>query len=444
MRILHVPYSFHPDPVGGTEIYVESLAAWQRALGCEVAVAAPASRDAQYEHAGIPVWRFGVAPQLSLREIYGEGDPTAAEGFSRIVDAYRPDVIHLHALTTAVSVLLTDYASRRGISVVFNYHTPTVSCPRGTLLRWGTEICDGALDHATCTACVLQANGIPRVLTSLFQILPSMAGRSGGLWTAVRMSELIELRHRTFHRMMDACGHVVALCQWSRELLMRNRIDPARIIMCRQGINWPEQDFEMGRTRGPVRLPLRLAFLGRLDPTKGVHVVLKALRESPSLPVRLDLYGIRQGDSGNKYAAEMRALAGTDSRIRMLPPLKSADVIPALRTYDALVVPSQWLETGPLVVLEAFAACTPVIGGNLGGIAELVTDGLDGRLISPYNSPQAWAAVLQQVCDEPSTLDSLRARIRPPRHARESAIDLMPLYAAQRIAAGITSGITTA
>ena len=132
MRILHVPYSFAPDPPGGTEIYVESLAACQRAMGWEAAVAAPGRESAKYEHAGIPVWRFATCPQLSLRELYGEGDSVAAEGFARIVDAYRPDVIHLHAMTSAVSVRLTDHAACRGIPVVFNYHTPTVSCPRGT------------------------------------------------------------------------------------------------------------------------------------------------------------------------------------------------------------------------------------------------------------------------------------------------------------------------
>ena len=186
----------------------------------------------------------------------------------------------------------------------------------------------------------------------------------------------------------------------------------------------------MGRTRPGVCLPLRLAFLGRFDPTKGVHVLVEALQRDRTMAVRLDLYGIRQGDSGNKYAAEMRALVGDDSRIRLLPPLASADVIPALRNYDALAVPSQWLETGPLVVLEAFAAGTPVIGADLGGIAELVTDRLDGRLVRPYDSPPAWAKVLREVCDHPELLDAMRAGIRPPRHAWQAATDLMPVYAA--------------
>ena len=43
-----------------------------------------------------------------------------------------------------------------------------------------------------------------------------------------------------------------------------------------------------------------------------------------------------------------------------------------MANFDLLAVPSQWMETGPIVVLEAHAVGTPVLGANLGGIAELV------------------------------------------------------------------------
>jgi glycosyltransferase involved in cell wall biosynthesis len=46
-------------------------------------------------------------------------------------------------------------------------------------------------------------------------------------------------------------------------------------------------------------------------------------------------------------------------------------------------VPSRWLETGPLVVLEALAAGIPVAGSNLGGISEWIVDGKNGFLVEP-------------------------------------------------------------
>lgn len=431
MRILHVPYVFYPDPAGGTEIYVESLARWQRTLGVEAAIAAPGKSAVRYEHAGLPVWRFPAATEVSLRELYGEGEPATALEFGRILDEFQPDVLHLHAMTSAISVRLADEAIRRGIRTVFNYHTPTVSCPRGSLQRYGTEICDGRQEAKTCAICTLMARGASKPMATLVHLLApvtapavKLAGLSGGIWTALQIPQLSALRVRKFHEMMGKMDRVVALCNWTRELLLRNDVPESKLLMCRQGITWEPQPNVPVRHRNT---PLRFAFLGRFDPTKGTDLVVRALLGS-DLPLELDLYGVRQGDSGNRYAEEIRELIATDPRVRLLPPLRQADVIPALREYDALLVPSQWLETGPLVVLEAFAAGTPVIGSDLGGIAELVTNERDGLLVSPYASVEAWAAAFQRICADPALLDRWRENIRPPRHAKQVALDFMPVY----------------
>ncbi|MEP6714095.1 MAG: glycosyltransferase [Terriglobia bacterium] len=432
MRILHVPYSYYPDPAGGTEIYVHALANWQRTFGCEVAVAAPEKSDRRYDHDGVDVWRFGVAANPALGELYGEGDKTAAAGFAKILDECRPDILHLHAFTGAVSVLLAEEAERRSIPVFFNYHTPTVSCARGTLLRWGSEICDGDLKNNPCAACTLNGYGVSRTAASMVSWLPLAASRklgdmglSGGIWTAARMPELVDTRIRAFHRLMRISRRVFALCEWTKSLLTRNGVPAEKITLCRQGISWQPLPPRADRDHG---LPLRVAFLGRFDPTKGTHLLVQALRQNRDLPIRLDLYGVRQLEGGDRYAALIQTAMGDDSRIRLLPPIPGNEVVPLLRGYELLAVPSQWLETGPLVVLEAFAAGTPVLGSDLGGIAELVRDGVDGVLVKHRDSAAAWAEALSMLCANPDMLTSLRAGIRTPRHTRDVALEMIPLY----------------
>src|SRR5207248_1860141 len=142
---------------------------------------------------GLPVRRFAVKKQLKdVSELYGEGDAGAAEQFGRILDEERPDIVHLHALTRGASLRLVREAKRRGISVVFTYHTPTVSCQRGTLMRWGTEVCDGRLDLHACTRCALHGHGVNRATSLLVGSLPVAVGRtigathlSGRVWTAL-------------------------------------------------------------------------------------------------------------------------------------------------------------------------------------------------------------------------------------------------------------------
>ena len=54
-----------------------------------------------------------------------------------------------------------------------------------------------------------------------------------------------------------------------------------------------------------------------------------------------------------------------------------------LHDVDVLVVPSMWIENAPFIIREAFAAGVPVIASNLGGMAEMVKDGVDGLLFPP-------------------------------------------------------------
>src|SRR5262245_39753369 len=166
MKVIHVLFGFLPDPVGGTEIYVQALARELHHLGAASIIATPAEKSAGYMHAGFPVRRFAVARKVSdSRDLYGEGDPLAAREFTLILDQEKPDVIHLHAFTRGVSLRLVRVAKARGLPVVFTYHTPTVSCLRGTLLRWGNEVCHGEMSVSRCTPCTLHGRGINKPLS---------------------------------------------------------------------------------------------------------------------------------------------------------------------------------------------------------------------------------------------------------------------------------------
>ena len=107
-------------------------------------------------------------------------------------------------------------------------------------------------------------------------------------------------------------------------------------------------------------------------------------------PSRKALEGLRR-EAGS---GENPEILNPKSRIRWLEPVKPEKVVETIGKYDALVVPSVCLETGPLVVLEAFAAGVPVIGSRLGGIAEMVRDGVDGLLFEA-GSPEDLADKIQ-------------------------------------------------
>lgn len=440
MKVLQVPFAFYPDVVGGTEVYVEALAQRLAECGVESVIAAPAARETVEEHAGLRVRRYGLNEEISdLRDLYGEGDPMAAVSFERVLDEERPAVVHLHAQTRGVSLRMLRAARRRRIPVVYTYHTPTATCQRGTLLRWGSEVCDGVMAECLCTACALDGRGVNRLAAHALAAVPAAAGQlcgragmRGGIWTAVRARELTALRQRCAREFLAEADHIVAVCEWVRAVLLRNDVPAEKITLSRQGLCQEpcRARAETGKPKAEGDIaepPLRIAFFGRLDRTKGVDVLVRAVRGLPTMKLSADVYGIAQGAVGEAYADSLRQLAASDPRINFRSSVPASRVVETLRGYDLLAVPSQWLETGPMVVLEAFAAGVPVLGSHLGGIAELVRDGVDGLLVEAAQEAD-WTAALRGLVVDRRRLDALRANIRPPRTMTAAAGEMAVLY----------------
>jgi glycosyltransferase involved in cell wall biosynthesis len=433
MKVLHLPFGYYPDAVGGTEVYVAELARGLEAHGVESAVAAPSAdwRADEYQHDGVHVHRFSLGECRDVADLYGDGDEAAARAIAAIIDDIGADVLHLHAFTRAASLRAARLAKQRGVAVAFTYHTPTASCVRGTLLRDGREPCDGALVAQRCAACLLESRGMPHAVREAVSRAPDALGAAfasmgwnGSLTTALRARELTGLRHRAFGELLRVCDSVVAVCEWVRALLLRAGAPAERLVLSRQGtparpVQRPDRQASNGQ--------LRMAFVGRLHPTKGVHVIVGALAQDRDLPVTLDVFGVEQDSDAVRYRSELEAMARNDTRIRFNAPLDANHVVETLATYDATVVPSQWLETGPLTVLESFAAGVPVIGSNLGGIAELVTHDRDGWLV-PYADLGAWATALRRIAADRALLARLRAGVTPPRSTDDVARDMATMY----------------
>jgi glycosyltransferase involved in cell wall biosynthesis len=452
--VLHVPFTYFPDPVGGTEIYVAALIAALRARGLEGGVAAPAEEYTTYVHEGFPVFRFARAPMPAFASAYGVPDEDAALSFRAVLKRARPRIVHLHARTAAVSDRLVEVAREQGAKVFFTYHTPTVSCPRGTMMRLGRIPCDGKLNVRRCAACVLQSHGVPLLVRDALASAPQAlgealggAGLDGGVFTALRMSSLVGAGHRRFGSFMQKVDHVIAVCRWVADVLLLNGVPKEKLTLCRQGLP-NRRAIAASPTRDASPTPggaLRLGYFGRLDLTKGVDLLIEAVRRTPAANVYLEIYGVRQPGSED-LAARLENAAAGDPRILMRSVLRPVDVIDTMRACNLVAVPSRWLETGPLVVLESFAAGTPVLGARLGGIAEIVTDGVDGVLVEP-DDPAAWSSAIAELADNPGHASRLRAGVRPPRKMEDVASEMMALYQVvlskvQRGRAGISYSAT--
>jgi glycosyltransferase involved in cell wall biosynthesis len=427
LDVLHVPYTYWPDAVGGTEIYVAALVRELQELGVESGVAAPGRAKDSAPDSG--VFRWSVDDKVH-DAAYGRPDPASATAFRNILARTRPHIVHLHARTSAVSSLLLREARAAGARTVFTYHTPSASCMRGTMMLEGREPCDGILDGARCTRCVLQKQGVPGWAADLLCHLPrgvggaaSSAGLKGGPVLALRMRQLVDDANGDTREFLALADRVIAVCDWVADVLRRNGVRESRLVLNRQGI----ASTAASDTPSPSERegPLRIACFGRIDPAKGIDILIRAV--SAVSGVELDVFGVSQGREDYDFRA-LNRLAAANPRCRLRASVTADEVAMEMKKADLVAVPSIGLETGPLVVLEAFAAGTPVLGSRLGGIAEIVRDGVDGVLVSAGDIGD-WESTIRRLAENRGSISSLRAGIRPPRTMRDVAVDMNRVYA---------------
>jgi glycosyltransferase involved in cell wall biosynthesis len=433
VKVLHVTFSLPPDPPGGTEVHVRGLCAALRSTGIESVVAAPAAAASTGELDGIRTYRFSMSTTpADLAVLYGAGDAAATASFVEILERERPDVVHQHAVTPACSADILATARGRRAATVLTYHTPAASCQRGTLLRWGSEVCSGDLSREPCAACTLHGLGVPRPFARLLAATPRSFGRTlarrrlaSGVWTALRMPALIDVHHARTAALFAAADRVIAPAPWVSDLLRRNAVPDDRLTLVRQGVE--EAGARAPRSRRPGE-PLRLVHLGRLDPSKGTTLLVEAVRAIADAPLTLDIFGVVQDAAASGRRSAIETLAEGDARIRVLPTLPADGVHARLADYHAVVVPSQGMETGPLVVLEAFRAGLPVIGSALGGIRDLVRADVDGWLVDPFGSVDAWSRALTHAAADEGATERWRVNVRPPRSMADVARETRAVY----------------
>ncbi len=128
----------------------------------------------------------------------------------------------------------------------------------------------------------------------------------------------------------------------------------------------------------PERSPgsLRLLFVGQLESHKGIQFLLDEF-----LKLDIDAKLIIAGEG--TYAEQVKKAAEKDKRIVYLGYVSLEQLTSCFGIADALVVPSLCYENSPTVIYESLKAGVPVVASNIGGVGELVQDGVNGFLFTP-------------------------------------------------------------
>jgi glycosyltransferase involved in cell wall biosynthesis len=429
MKILHVPFTYYPDAVGGTEVYVQSLARLQRDAGLQAMVAGAHAQ--QYEFDGLAVWRYPAQFAISRSDIYAHRNPAAQAGFENILDTTKPSILHIHALTPGINTAMVDAARQRGVATVFTYHTATVSCFNDDMMEMGRKLCNGVISRQHCLPCRLHQMGTPAWLAKAIaqplaqlSVVGQWIPQENRLRGLLDLGSNLDLFKQSVQEFMHRFDALVAVCNWVRDVMLVNQCDPARLTVCRQGLR---DDFAAKPSRHQRTATLKLGCVARCIAMKGLDLVVDAVVGLPDLDIELDIFCSYQSEFEFSYMTSLQQRSANNSKIRWHVGLSGIRMYEQLAQMDVLAVPSRWAETGPLTVLEAHALKLPVLGSNIGGIPELVIPGVGGWLVE-QTTAACWQQAIRNIYSDLAARERVRANIPPPRTMQEVMLEHAPIY----------------
>jgi glycosyltransferase involved in cell wall biosynthesis len=391
VRVLFVVHNHPALQPGGTETFSLALFRTLRErFGAEGLFLAGVVEALRPRKPGTVVQAAGDAPDELLvsldrfdRFLLSQHDSFGLASIRPLVERLAPDVIHFHHVlqfgVEAVDLLRRAAPRARMVATLHDYF---LICPReGQLLTVDDRLCAGP-SVTRCRKC-----------------FPDRTGAD------------IALRDASARDAFRAFDTLIAPSAFLRDRFVAAGWDPARITVVENGTAAtavvPHRVAPDGRRD-------RFAVFGNINRFKGTLVALRASAQLSATGVAhgLAIHGAAAWQT-DAFLTELDAAFAAAPAAARHGPYEPAGYAARIAEADWVVVPSIWYENAPLVILEAFRHRRPVICAGIGGMAELVSDGVDG-LHTRSGDPNSLAAVMRRAVEEPGLWDRLVARMRPP------------------------------
>ncbi|MCP3972697.1 MAG: glycosyltransferase family 4 protein [Rhodobacteraceae bacterium] len=369
MRVL-LAHNFYTVQ-GGAEVFVQEVARILKENGHNVAQFSPAEKGldvewaehfppvADYKGSGSLLKRAARLPQI----VYNRA---AKAAFAQMIACFRPDIIHAFAIYVRLTPAILDAAREAGVPVVLSCNDYKHLCPNYKLFYSG-RICmeckGGRFHRAFANRCCHDS-----VVVSTASMIEGYVHNWLNIWRK----------------------NVDVFCFASQFMAEQTEAF------------WGHGSVKIDYLRNPFNAEANyvtpnvgdyMLYFGRIIDEKGVDVLIEAAARTPEIPV------VVVGDGPDRAALEARATELVN--VRVVGPAWGNALHGWLKGARAVVVPSIWHENFPYVILQAFAASTPVIASNRGGMPELVQAGPHGWIYEATD-PGVLAAQMRAVAALPA------------------------------------------
>ncbi len=300
--------------------------------------------------------------QRPLWHLQDNFDPRNRAILGKVLDEIQPDHVQIHVLSGIGFNALQELGERK-LQVSYVLHDLGLACVKTTMFR------DGHGCERLCGSC--------RILSTLK------------------------------NRMVEAVPNIRFVSPSKSNLATISRFLPAVAAAKSRVIrNLPGEARELPKYRRRNSKTVRILYAGRLHPTKGVDVMLEALRPlAPNYDFHVTVLG--RNDDGGRLERTHSGLPWVtfEGFVAM------DTVLSKMSQSDLVAVPSLWRENYSRTVIDALSLGTPVMGSDIGGIPEQIEDGETGRLVPPGDIA-AWREAFREVLEHPELLQQWRINTR--------------------------------
>jgi len=319
----------------GEEAVVEGLSGLLHAHGHEVYRFLRSSAE-------IPNMRLGKVRAL----LTGLHSPVSCRKMRQVLRERRPDVVHVHNVYPLISPSVLRICRRAGVAVVMTVHNYRLMCPNGLHLSRG-EVCERCLGGREYWCVLRNCEGS----------LPKSLGYALRNWVA--------RKRRMF---LDNVTMYAALTEFQRQRLIAEGFPAERIAVIPNMVSATDGQVE-------PRLGDYVGYVGRISPEKGVAHLLSAARRLTDIAFK----------AAGSYDRMPHLPGDAPANFEFLGQLGAERLNGFYSQARMLVLPSTWFEGFPMTIAEAMVRGKPVVCSRIGGLQEIVDDGVTGLLFEPGN-----------------------------------------------------------
>jgi glycosyltransferase involved in cell wall biosynthesis len=293
-----------------------------------------------------PLQKISKAPKILERVIYSI---TAKNAISRLIEETTPDIAHLHMIDHQLSPSILHVLQAYNIPIIQTCHQYKLVCPSYRLFV--------ARTNQVCEKCITGKN--------YHAILERCHKNSLASSALIAVESYI---HK-WMKVYDAIDVFHVPSRFLGDRLIDGGFPENKIWHSFYTINLDDYPYHPDSAD-------YIIYYGRLSEEKGVGTLLEAMNLLPEVELRI------VGDGPQRQLLEKTTREKRLQNVRFCGNQSNDDLLRLVQNSKFVVVPSEWYDNSPLVIYEAFSMGKPVIATMMGGMPELVENGLDGYLFA--------------------------------------------------------------